>query len=289
MFLKFFGEGKMISITSVSGGKTSAYLAANYPTDYYLFALVRTSDKQCLFPDPVLRKRVEERIEKPFTGTLEDDNIIYTIFDLEQFMGKKIDWVTGITFDEVLRTKGGWLPNKLHRYCTTHMKIEPMFYWWAEHIGEPVQMNIGYRANEGNRTKRMNERLNSNGLLEMKATFGKHKNGKNKWEIIEWQKPDYPLATDGVNRDKIEHFWNDKDVRFADRNNCVGCFHRNPLILKKMFEIHPQKMDWFERQEGDIKKFWRSDMPYRKIRESDLQIELSLDEFTDCDYGYCGL
>lgn len=32
----------MITINSVSGGKTSAYIAANYDSDYNLFSLVTT-------------------------------------------------------------------------------------------------------------------------------------------------------------------------------------------------------------------------------------------------------
>ena len=35
----------MITVNSVSGGKTSAYIAANYPADYDVFALVRTNKK----------------------------------------------------------------------------------------------------------------------------------------------------------------------------------------------------------------------------------------------------
>ena len=127
----------MKSCTSISGGRTSAYLAANYPTDYNVFSLVRTEDPACKFPDEKLRQAVEDRIQKPFIGTLEDDLIIHTIFDLEQHLGREISWVSGISYDEVVTTKGGWLPNKLHRYCTTEMKLTPMFYWWAETIGEP--------------------------------------------------------------------------------------------------------------------------------------------------------
>ena len=46
----------MISVNSVSGGKTSAYVMANYPADYNIFALVRTDDKNCLFPDKKIRQ-----------------------------------------------------------------------------------------------------------------------------------------------------------------------------------------------------------------------------------------
>ncbi len=48
----------MITVNSVSGGKTSAYIAANYPADYDVFSLVRTNDKSCLFPDAKIRQIV---------------------------------------------------------------------------------------------------------------------------------------------------------------------------------------------------------------------------------------
>ena len=278
----------MKTVSSISGGKTSAYLATHYPTNYNVFALVRIEDKKCQFPDPVIRKRVEDKIQMPFIGTAEDDMIIYTLFDLEQHLGKEVSWVSGITFDQINKDKGGWLPNKLHRYCTVWMKLTPIFYWWAEHIKEPVQMNIGYRANEKRRVLKMHERLNADGLIEMKATF-KKKNNRNVWEMIPWQRPAFPLYDNGVYRDMIEAYWKDKDVRFAPLNNCVGCFHRNPLLLKKMFEVHPKKMNWFEQQEGGKNGHWRSDVSYKQIRKSELQFELSYDDFDDCDSGYCGI
>ncbi len=150
----------MKTVTSISGGRTSAYLADKYPSDYNLFALVRTEDKRCIFPDKKIRQQVEDRIQKPFIATAEDNLIIYTMFDLEQHLGRKITWVSGITFDEVVRAKGGWLPNKLHRYCTHWLKLDPMFAWWAETIGEPVEMRIGFRADakEQKRAHRMSEK-----------------------------------------------------------------------------------------------------------------------------------
>lgn len=279
----------MKKVTSISGGKTSAYLAANYQSDFNVFALVRTSDLSCKYPDEFLRKKVEDRIQKPFIGTLEDDIIIQTIFELEQFIGKEIHWVSGLTYDEVVEKKGGWLPNKLHRYCTTWLKLDPIFYWWAEVIGEPIQMQLGFRANEVSRANRMLKKVNANGLLEYKATFEKNKRGQNKWQEVEWQAPCFPLIENRIFKTDIEKYWADKPVPFARLNNCVGCFHRNPILLRKMYEGHPNKMEWFAKQE-EVKGRgnWRSDVAYRKIINSNLQQEISFDEFTDCDSGYCG-
>ena len=134
-----------------------------------------------MFPDKKIRQEIEDRIQAPFIGTAEDDMIVYTMLDLEQFIGRKITWVTGKTFDDITTRKDKvYLPNKVQRFCTVEMKIEPMFYWWAEHIGEPIEMRIGFRANETRRAKNMLDRCNADGLSEFKATFGKHKDGRNK-------------------------------------------------------------------------------------------------------------
>lgn len=277
-------------INSVSGGKTSAYIAANYKSDYNVFALVRVQDKQCLFPDKKVRQLVEDKIQKPFIGTVEDDTIIYTILDLEQYIGEKIEWVSGITFDEVVQTKGGWLPNKLHRYCTTYLKLQPIFDWWQKNINNPSEFRIGFRANEQSRAKNTLAKTNKNGLLEMKAIVGK-RGSRNKWGLIEWQKPVFPLINDNIYKDQIEEYWKDKPVRFAWMNNCVGCFHKNELLLKKMYELHPNKMDWFEKQElnRNPRDGWKNHKRYKDIKNINLQFELFESDFTECDSGYCGI
>ena len=91
-------------INLISGGKTSAYISANYKTEYNVFALVRIESKESKFKDKKIRQEVEDRIQAPFIATAEDDTIIYTILDLEQYIGKKITWLTGKTFAKVLDT-----------------------------------------------------------------------------------------------------------------------------------------------------------------------------------------
>lgn len=288
-------------VNSISGGKTSAFMAAHFPADYDVFALVRTSDESCRFPDDGVRRLVEDKIGMDFLGTLEDDVIVYTMLDLEQYLGREITWVSGITYDDLIRRKGDYLPNKVQRYCTTHMKLEPIFYWWHRTIGEPIAMNLGYRANERIRMMNMLSKLNHEGLLEFKATFGLNERGQNKWEDVAWQFPQFPLITElPTFKDGIEEYWKDKGVRFAAMNNCVGCFHRNPVLLRKMFDLHPNKMEWFASQEQakrsskgiDTRSHcqWRSDMTYREIESRHLQLEFSFEEWDEeCESGYCGL
>jgi hypothetical protein len=282
----------MKKINSLSGGKTSSYIAANYPADYDVFALVRIEHEESRFPDKKIAQEVEDRIQAPFIATAEDDIIIYTMLDLEQHIGRKISWVTGKTFDKVLDSAGS-LPNVTRRYCTTQLKLEPIFEWWRKKINTPVEMRIGFRANETRRAANMNDKLNKNGLLEMKAVVGKRKT-RNKWGIIEWQKPSYPLIKDGIYKDNIEKYWKNKNVRFARINNCVGCFHQNLILARKRFEWHPNKMEWFKSKEGikHLNDCWRNGIDkikYEDIQKWNLQGELFEDDFNECDSGHCGL
>ena len=281
----------MKTVNSLSGGKTSSYIAANYPADYNVFSLVRTDDKNCLFPDAKIRQEVSDRLGTEFIGTLEDDTIIYTMLDLEQFIGSKIDWVTGKTFDDaIIKTKKGtrYLPNKVARYCTTELKTMPILYWMYDVIKEPVIMRFGYRANETKRAIKMLEKTDEDGFTKVKASFTTLKDGRNSWGEYRYCKPEFPLITDNIYKDNIEEFWKDKDVRFAYMNNCVGCWWRTPLLLKKMSDKHPNKMQWFADQET-AKSKWRSDVMYKDIMKWNLQTELFDDDFNECDSGYCGL
>ncbi len=281
----------MKTVNSLSGGKTSSYIAANYPADYNVFSLVRTSDKKCLFPDAKVRQMVSDRLGTEFIGTLEEDTIIYTMLDLEQFIGSKIDWVTGKTFDDaIIKTKKGtkYLPNKMARYCTTKLKTMPILYWMYDVIKEPAFMRFGYRANETRRAIKMMDKTDENGFTKVKATFTQLKDGRNSWGEYKYCKPEFPLIADNIYKDTIEEFWKDKPVRFAYMNNCVGCWWRSPLLLKKMSDKHPEKMQWFADQETPKSK-WRSDIMYKDILKWKSQIELFDDDFNECDSGYCGL
>jgi len=281
----------MKTVNSLSGGKTSSYIAANYPADYNVFSLVRTSDKKCMFPDAKIRQQVSDRLGTEFIGTLEEDTIIYTMLDLEQYIGSKIDWVTGKTFDDaIVKTKKGtkFLPNKMARYCTTELKTMPILYWMYDKIKEPVIMRFGYRANETRRAIKMMDKTDEEGYTKVKATFTTLKDGRNSWGEYRYCKPEFPLIGDNIYKDTIEEFWKDKDVRFAYMNNCVGCWWRSPLLLKKMHNKHPEKMQWFADQETSKSK-WRSDVKYSEILKWKTQTELFDDDFNECDSGYCGL
>lgn len=284
----------MITVNSLSGGKTSSYIAANYKADYNVFSLVRTLDKNCLFPDHKIRQEISDKLGVEFIGTLEENAIIYTMLDLEQFIGSKIDWVTGKTFDEIIiRKDKKYLPNTTIRFCTTEMKLQPIFNWWRKKINKIVEMRIGFRANEQSRAKNMISKTNSNGNLEMKVIIGKRKGitKQNKWGTVQWQKPNFPLIKDNIYKDNVDQYWKDKPVRFAYMNNCVGCFHRTPVLLKHMSEKYPKKYQWFvdAEEDGYGSRTFKNGMSYKQIRNSLTQVKLFDNDFNDCDSGYCGV
>lgn len=277
----------MKTINSLSGGQTSSYIAVNYPADYNIFALVRTNDKSVLFPDAKIRQIVSDRIGVEFIGTLEDDKIIYTMLDLEQFIGKEITWLSKTTFEDVIKKAGGYLPNIMRRFCTQKMKVEPIAQWCYENTELPVEMRIGFRANEMSRAKTMIEK-EVNELENFKFKVGE-KNGRNKWKELPYRKAKFPLIEDGIFKDSIVEFWKDKPVRFAYRNNCVGCFHRSELFLNHMSRRNEKQFDWFVEMEKKNNCTFKSGITYEKIKQYKTQIDLFDEDFNDCDSGYCGL
>lgn len=291
----------MKTVNSVSGGQTSAYLMKHYPADYNVFALVRIQDPNCAPKDPWIKKYVESKIDEEFIGTLEDDTIFYTLYDLEQFTGQEIHWVKNESFDELI-AKRKILPNLHRRYCTQFMKVKPIATWVYENIGEIVEMRLGFRANETRRSKKAIASHNENGYREEKIIVGKSPKGRNKWKTIEYAVNTFPLIDDNILKDEIVNYWQDKPVRFAQHNNCIGCFHRNPVFLKLQSEKFPNKFEWMVQQEiqsmNNISKSgrkydfsrWVKGTTYDAIRGHKTQLSIEdLDGFNDCDSGYCGL
>lgn len=277
----------MKTVNSLSGGKTSSYIAVNYPANYNIFALVRTDDKNCLFPDAKIRQIVSDKIGKEFIGTLEEDMIIYTMLDLEQYIGKEIIWLSDRTFEDVINKAGGYLPNIMTRFCTSKMKVEPIAQWCYDNTELPVEMRIGFRANEMSRAKTMIAR-EVDGIESFKFKVGE-KNGRNSWKELPYRKATFPLINDAIFKDTIEEFWKDKPVRFAYKNNCVGCFHRSEIFLKHMSQRDENKFQWFIDMEEKNGYTFKSGVTYKKIKDHKLQMGLFDEDFGDCDSGYCGL
>ena len=62
------------------------------------------------------------------------------------------------------------LPNQMARFCTTEMKMRPIFDWWFKNINEIVKMGIGFRYDEMERKDRL--------TTTFKGIIGKRGGGK---------------------------------------------------------------------------------------------------------------
>jgi hypothetical protein len=282
----------MKTVNSISGGKTSAYLMQHYPSDINIFSLVRVEDDNCLWmngKDEKTRQLISDRIGKEFIGTAEMDEIIYTILDLEQFTGQEIKIITGRTFEEVIKDNYNYLPNKMVRYCTVEMKLKPIFNYLNSLEVLPVEMRIGYRPNEIERAERMLQRADENGIEHFETIVGKRKS-QNKWGKVPYRKAKFPLIDENITKDIIYNYWEDKNVRFAYRNNCVGCVNRQPLMISHMATKERNKVEWFNNMELQTGNRFLSDVSFQSILKFSTQGQLFTDEdFSTCDSGFCGI
>lgn len=232
------------TVNSVSGGKTSSYLALHYPTDYNIFSLVRIEDKRCAPKDPSIIKYVESKINADFIATAESDLTLYVLRQLEQDLGKEIIWVTGRTFEQLIydeRRINPRLPNRSMRFCTELLKMYPIFWWCFlylfESIDDFVSMNIGYRADEPKRRAGSEYKYSS-----MCNTYGEK---INHWITTEWRETKTPLRKDGINKIMINSFFAHKlEYIFPKESNCVWCFNKSEPTLQEQFVYEPAKMNW---------------------------------------------
>jgi len=102
-------------VNSLSGGKTSSYMAVHYPADVNVFALITIEDRRATPKDKKLVQMVSDKIGKEFIATAEDNRTLIVMFDLEQIIGKEIIWLNERTYDSLFREKSifGGIPNRL--------------------------------------------------------------------------------------------------------------------------------------------------------------------------------
>ena len=143
----------MITVNSVSGGKTSGYIAAEYPADVNIFACVMIGDLHYFPKDRAITRYAQDKLGCYFEGTAESDKTLKAVMDLEQLIGQEIKWVTNYAFELLIEAKK-MLPNARNRFCTTELKIKPIFnhVWYRETEGKKCIMNIGFRFDELERT-----------------------------------------------------------------------------------------------------------------------------------------
>lgn len=266
----------MKTINSLSGGKTSSYMAFHYPADYNIFALVTINDTKCKPKDKSIVDYVSNKIGRDFIATAESDLTLYAMRDLEQMLGKEIIWVSGYSFDE-LNFKKKSLPNMEWRFCTTELKLRPIFDWWYKNIfDEKVKMGIGFRFDEHERAEKFS--------TSFKGIVGK-RGTRNKWEEIEWREGYFPLIENRIVHSDVIKWVNSTSLKFPADSNCVGCFWKNVQQLRKNWDDEPLKMEWFASQE--VKGRFKKEMTYNQIKKIGLQKDFFFGTGSGCQAGFC--
>ena len=75
-------------------------------------------------------------------------------------------------------------------------------------------MRIGFRKGEERRQENMLAKLNKNGNEEIKIVVGK-RGTKNKWGMVEWRKPSFPLIDNAIDNKEIQSYWSkNTDIDF---------------------------------------------------------------------------
>jgi hypothetical protein len=265
----------MITVNSISGGKTSAYMAAKFPADYNVFALVTIDDPVAAPKDKGLVKLVSDKIGKEFIATAEDDKTLRVVLELEQFIGTEIKWLTGISFDNLIEKRKA-VPNKSWRFCTSEMKMRPIWDWWYKEIGDKIEMRVGIRYDEKERAERL--------TTSFKGVVGKT-GDRNKWEEIEWRTVRTPLIEYRIIHPTVVTWASSTVLDFPEDSNCVGCFWKSEQQLRRNWDTNPNKMQWFANQEK--RGTFKDGITYEQIKDIGLQLDFAFGEGAGCQAGYC--
>ncbi len=299
------------TVNSISGGKTSAYIAIHYPADYEVFSLVCINDNESRPKDKGLVNYVNKKLENfapefgEFIATAEDDQTLYAMRDLEQYLGREIIWVRGMSFDDVI-DKGTQtrLPSWARRYCTEKMKLLPIFLWWFNNIGIKCNMRIGFRFDEFDRMERF---FNNSDPTNFKIPISCKTYGQKMQvhETFNWRFCQFPLVKNAITKPMVEDYWQQngwlggglfeerRQIKFPVISNCIGCFHKQEETLAAMAEINFSKMKWFAEQElKDMGTWLDSRVTYQHLIDN--RLELSKEILYElqvlgqsCDSGGC--
>lgn len=285
----------MKSINSLSGGKTSSYMAVHYPADYNIFSLVCIDDKSCSPADKAIIKIVNNKLNKygyiekygEFIATAEDDKVLKVILDLEQLIGHEIIWVRGDSFDRVIKKHGNVVPNMARRFCTSDMKMRPIGEFVYHNIMkmnemQPVFSNVGFRYDEKERAKTTKEERQ----IKTKLVVGK-RNTRQKWEEVFWGVANYPLIYDKIGHYTVHKYWSSDKIKFPNDSNCIGCFWKDPQQLRKNYDDHYEKMQWFNEKEKQSNYNWKSQITYDQIKKIGIQQDFFFGTGSGCQAGFC--
>lgn len=277
----------MTTINSLSGGKTSSYLAAHYPADHELFSIVCVDDAKCGHSDKKIMQYANDKLCNytstygEFIGTAESPILLKTMIELEQYLGREIIWVRGESMDKVIRKKK-MLPNQSKRFCTTETKMKPIFDWCYMHTELPITMRVGFRWDEKERKDKFTTDFKTSFIAKKGKTWRhKHTNIEN------WRVGEFPLIDDLVHHFKVHSYWLDKPIEFQKDSNCQFCFWKDSQqILKNSIDC-PAQINWAENIEKKMNNRFKFDLSIEQIKRLPTQLDFQFTDGAGCSSGEC--
>jgi len=247
----------VVSVSSVSGGKSSAYMAIHFPTDVYLFAVVLTDHQDSAPKDPGLLRECQRRIPH-FIASHEADQTLLNVLKLEQEIGKEIKWVASeYSLDKFILgetdipgySKSKRLPNHFTRFCTIQQKITPIFWHCYLYYSLPVLMNIGFRSDEKHRVEAWTcdkDKFRYYSTCDIDSK-------RYKWNQIEWRISQFPLYAHGIDRLTVNRYWEKKGWDFPEISNCRFCFFHTDFQIQAQALRESDNLQWWLNMEEELK------------------------------------
>lgn len=280
----------MKTVNSLSGGKTSSYIAVHYPADVEVFALccIDTHNAGGFIPKD-MKQKVNDKLQKycshmpEFRATSEDPKILKVMFDLEQMIGREIIWVRGMGWEEMIRTKHA-IPNMAKRFCTTFLKMLPIFEFLYKYHELPVKMRIGYRYDEMERAGNFDQLFKYAYKCEY---FEKSMKWYHRWAEIQWRIGEFPLIDDRIMHYIIKEYWEGKGIDFPEDSNCLNCFWKRPEQLRKNFDTCFQIMTWAMIMEDLQGNTFKDGLNLHQIQKLPIQLDFFFGTGSGCQAGFC--
>ena len=258
-------------------------MAVHFPADINVFACVCIDYSPAAPKDKAVLRYCLEKLNGNFIASAEHEKTLKVMMKLEQLIGQRIVWVRGKSFDKVI-DEAGCLPTWARRFCTTEMKILPIFEYCYFNHG-PVQMNIGFRADERDRMKVNSAEL----VIDYPVSCKNYKQQRQNWKEIYYGQKHYPLYK--TFHHEIRQYWQTRpDFDFPFDSNCQGCHHKPSALINANYRETPEILEWFSIQEEKGKyNTWHDDrVPYAKVFNTDYQNLFSgITDFTMCNSGGC--
>lgn len=161
----------------------------------------------------------------------------------------------GEPFEAVIRQRGGYLPNRVARYCSSELKTRTMHRYLRSIGWNEWDTFIGIRADEPRRV----------------AKFRANPHPENKAEEVHM-----PLAVDGVSAFDVANFWRGQtfDLDLSNVNgktmhgNCDLCYLKPAAQVLSLIAESPDRAVWWAKQEAGAEAVAGSAARFRDDRPS---------------------